>query len=288
VALGDRRGPGYLFDRRPSWRGESKPRAAQRLDSGQSAECRDAGLERVLVEVVPPHIAASDSTFRKSGIPYPFAREGGGGMGDEESTVLKEEVEALGEVLERLTPLSGPSRERVIEYVIGALDISIGAKRPDAAPRPVSLSPSVEPPSTAVPPSQSVHDIRTLRDSKQPGSALEMAALVGYYLADLAPEDDRKTSVDALDLERLFKQAGFPLPARIGNVLPNAAGAGYFDGVERGKYRLNPVGYNLVTHGLPPGQSARVPVKRTSRKAAAKKRTPAKKTARRSSAKRSR
>jgi hypothetical protein len=34
-------------------------------------------------------------------------------------------------------------------------------------------------------------------------------------------------------------------------VLPDAKAAGYFDSVDRGKYKLTRVGYNLVTHSLP-------------------------------------
>jgi hypothetical protein len=55
-------------------------------------------------------------------------------------------------------------------------------------------------------------------------------------------------------LERYFKQAGFKLPKAIKQALPNAAAAGYFDGTGGGRYRLNPVGYNLVVHALPRGQ----------------------------------
>ncbi|MGK2932078.1 MAG: hypothetical protein ACSLFD_04830, partial [Solirubrobacterales bacterium] len=61
---------------------------------------------------------------------------------------------------------------------------------------------------------------------------------------------------------------------RIGMTLPNATQAGYFDATgETGKYRLNPVGYNLVVHGLPSGAEG------TSRRRPATKRAPAKRAA---------
>jgi hypothetical protein len=94
-------------------------------------------------------------------------------------------------------------------------------------------------------------DIRTLREEKGPKTANEMAAVVAYYLAEAAPERERKQTVTTADLERHFKQAGYPLPSRIGNTLANAAAAGYFDNAGRGEYRLNPVGFNLVTQNLP-------------------------------------
>jgi hypothetical protein len=81
-----------------------------------------------------------------------------------------------------------------------------------------------------------------------------MAALVAYYLSELAPDGERKDEISAADLEKYFKQAAFRLPRSLRMTLPNAAAAGYFDGAGAGRYRLNPVGYNLVVHGLPRSQ----------------------------------
>ena len=70
-----------------------------------------------------------------------------------------------------------------------------------------------------------------------------MAALVAYYLSELAPEGERKDAINASDLQQYFKQAGFKLPKAILQALPNAAAAGYLDAEGNGLYRLNPVGY---------------------------------------------
>ena len=78
-----------------------------------------------------------------------------------------------------------------------------------------------------------------------------MAALVAYYLSEVAEEPERKESINTSDLEKYFKQAGFRLPKRMPQVLPNAAAAGYLDSAGSGYYKLNPVGYNLVVHALP-------------------------------------
>lgn len=98
-------------------------------------------------------------------------------------------------------------------------------------------------------------DIRTLRNQKQPGNALQMACVVAYYLQEHAPQDERTKEITTADLERLFKQAGFKLPARMQQVLVDAKTAGYFESVDRGKYKLTRVGYNLVTHSLPKGSA---------------------------------
>jgi hypothetical protein len=96
-------------------------------------------------------------------------------------------------------------------------------------------------------------DIRTLRNEKQPTNALQMACIVAYYLQEHAPRDERTKEVTAADVERLFKQAGYKLPSRTTQLLVDTKAAGYFESVDRGKYRLTRVGYNLVTHSLPKG-----------------------------------
>ncbi len=179
---------------------------------------------------------------------------------------FEDEVEAIGVVLRALAPLSGGARERVVRYVLNALDLSAAVDEVGHAlaneheyerelPEPGRVS--------------HVNDIRTLREAKQPQTANEMAALVAYYVQELAPESERREWVNAADLEKYFKTAPYPLPSKISNTLGNAAGAGYFDVVGGGRYKLNPVGHNLVVHGLPAAEGARAP-RKTTRKAAKK------------------
>jgi hypothetical protein len=78
-----------------------------------------------------------------------------------------------------------------------------------------------------------------------------MAAVVAFYLSEVAPSDERRNAINVSDVQKYFKQAGFKLPKIPAKALLNAAAAGYFDPVGNGMYRLNPVGYNLVAHGLP-------------------------------------
>jgi hypothetical protein len=94
-------------------------------------------------------------------------------------------------------------------------------------------------------------DIRSLKNLKQPVGAIQMACVAAFYLQEHAPEEERTKEVSTADLERLFKQAGFKLPSRMQQVLPDAKSAGYFESIDRGKYKLTRVGYNLVTHSLP-------------------------------------
>ena len=100
-------------------------------------------------------------------------------------------------------------------------------------------------------------DIRSLKEQKQPKSAVQMACLVAYYLNEHASDGDKKATVKIEDMEKYFKQGGYKLPQRIGQLLVDAKAAGYFDSAGRGEYRLNAAGYNLVAHGMPTSQAAK-------------------------------
>jgi hypothetical protein len=95
-----------------------------------------------------------------------------------------------------------------------------------------------------------------LKEDKKPDSSNQMAALVAYYLSEIADVPERKDAINTADLERYFKQASFKLPKSLSSTLPNATAAGYFDPAGSGLYKLNAVGYNLVAHGLPRASSA--------------------------------
>jgi hypothetical protein len=160
------------------------------------------------------------------------------------------EIQALEQVIGALDPLDQEARARVLDYTFKRLGIEDSLPThqrkslPSASDDVSTSEPMISPPSPK-------HDIRTLRDEKQPTSANEMAAVVAYYLADLAPTDERKAEIGTADIEKYFKQAGHPLPKVVEKTLQNAAAAGYLDSAARGLYSLNPVGHNLVAHGLP-------------------------------------
>ncbi len=161
------------------------------------------------------------------------------------------ELEAIGTILRALDGLEGESIQRVLDYVFGRL--SIGQVRATAPPQAAAItSGAVGPPDFRH--SHTQLSIRDLKEEKRPESSNQMAALVAYYLSEISPETERKSSINAADLEKYFKQAGFKLPQKIPQTLPNAAAAGYFDAAGNGLYQLNPVGYNLVVHGLPRSQ----------------------------------
>ncbi|MFL5872740.1 MAG: hypothetical protein ACJ75T_04570 [Solirubrobacterales bacterium] len=179
------------------------------------------------------------------------------------------EIAAIEQVIEALDPLDDDARSRVLEYAFKRLGIVETATQPSAAPESAVPDPPTE---DQGPLMGAPTDIRSLREEKQPKSANEMAAVVGYYLAEVAPPSERRTEIGTSDIEKYFKQAQHPLPEAPGRTLINAAAAGYFDKVQRGLYSLNPVGHNLVAHGLPRSNTVSSPSRPKRAKPAGKKR----------------
>jgi hypothetical protein len=162
------------------------------------------------------------------------------------NTSADKELAAIGAILSALEKLDGESIQRVLDYVFGRL--SLGERTPVTSTAPVSHAQARE---ADVELSGRRPSIRDLKNEKQPESSNQMAALVAYYLSEIAPREERKESINTTDLEKYFKQAAFRLPKSLAKTLSNAAAAGYLDAVGNGYYKLNAVGYNLVVHGLP-------------------------------------
>jgi hypothetical protein len=179
--------------------------------------------------------------------------------------LIDAEIEAIKAVLRALDPLPPEVRSSVLGYVrqrlkIAADQVQLAPASNNAATVPISEAAATE---RAVVPTH----IKDFKEKKDPHSANEMAAIVGYYLANVAPQQDRKDKITTKDIETYFKIAEYPLPKKTQFTLPNARAAGYLDAIGNGEYKLNAVGHNLVAHGLP----------RTKRFKAASKRRPTKK-----------
>lgn len=167
------------------------------------------------------------------------------------------ELKAINAIVTALAPLKEEQRLRALEYVLRRFNaVALQAAPVGAAPQ--AFQPSASPPQAALTSSAPgmMLDIRTLKETKQPKSANEMAALVAFYLSEVASPVERKLEIDRADIERYFKLANFKLTANAGMTLVNAKNAGYLDtGSGAGQYRLNPVGYNLVAHRMGSGEA---------------------------------
>lgn len=165
------------------------------------------------------------------------------------------ELKAIAKIMEALDSLDGEAKERTLSYVLKRLGLASlekgQAKFPTQGESKI-IDEQNPYPSESRTLDDTIPDIRTLKEQKAPSSAGQMAAIVAYYLSEIAPKNERRDSITTKDIQIYFKQAGYPLPKVLKVTLPNAKFAGYFDsGTNPGSYKLNPVGYNLVTHNLP-------------------------------------
>lgn len=161
------------------------------------------------------------------------------------------ELQAITTIMNILQPLDDEARKRIVGYVIDRLKISAPTQQRDRFTRS-SLSSGQSTISESGEAGNNLQiDIRKLRETKLPDSAVEMAVLVAYYLSELAPDEERKSSVNSNDLAKYFKQAKFPLPRSMKDVLPHAKTSGFMESISHGEYKLTSVGYNLAVHTLP-------------------------------------
>lgn len=148
--------------------------------------------------------------------------------------------------MEALTPLDQEAREHALDFVMKRLGINI----PKTAPVPHVHAPI--PAHPAAPPPVAGTDIRSFADLKEPKTLNEKVAVVAFFLSQVAPAEERRDFITSDDIKPYFIQAGFELPTGPTNMtLTNAKNAGYLNAMERGQYRLNSVGHNLVAHKLP-------------------------------------
>ena len=182
-----------------------------------------------------------------------------------------DDVKAITVLISVLRPLEPQARIHVLDFVFKRLGISLPSAETAAPAAPSGLAmPAASP---AVPPSSSasVVDIRTFASEKNPLKVNEKVALVAYYVAHLAPPAERRDYLVADDIKRYFLQADFELPTSPpGITLAHAKNAGYLNALERGQFRLNAVGHNLVAHKLPADEGGLKHKKKTGRKKVSK------------------
>lgn len=182
---------------------------------------------------------------------------------------IDKEIKAIKAVLHALEPLAADVRASVLGYVLQRLQIVLA---PSTQASTAGASSAIAGATAGVAETGGeqqtlpVH-IKVFKEQKKPRSASEMAALVAYFLANVAPKAERKDRIAAKDIETYFKIAEFPL-TKTQFTLPNAKAAGYLDAVGSGEYKLNAVGHNLVVHSMPrdaDGKTAsrRKPAKKT-------------------------
>lgn len=174
-----------------------------------------------------------------------------------------DDLDAVRTIVEALKDFDVPEQRRIIRWAEEKLGLSSGggASGLSSPSRPSLLSAFMAEPGGQSTQSR-VSDIKSFVQQKQPTSDNQFAAVVAYYYAFEAPSEQRKSEIGASDLRDAARQAARTRLRKPIATLHNAVRHGYLDkGKERGMFRLNAVGENLVAMALPAG-NAELPQKR--------------------------
>jgi hypothetical protein len=180
------------------------------------------------------------------------------------------DIDAVKQVVDALEGFEPGDQQRIIRWACEKLGIA-ASSAPVAIVAPSSSLPSS---TTSDLTAQSLpsmpgtrRDIRSFIDSKKPANDMQFAAAVAYFYAFEAPEADRKDSIGPDDLQDACRQLGRARLHNPGQTLRNACYHGLLDKAgDRGNYKLNTVGENLVAVTLPGENSSAQPRKSSVRK----------------------
>lgn len=182
-----------------------------------------------------------------------------------------DDLEAVRVVVETLQAFPADDQRRIIRWAQEKLGLGAVSTR--------GLPADEEATAAAV---GRVRDVRTFLEEKRPASDIHFAAAVAYFYAFEAPVSERKQEVTAADLQEAARMAGRARLAKPIVTLHNAVKAGYLNkGPDRGSFRINTVGENLVAMAMPTSEGATVRARPSSttrqKKKGAAKKAPAKK-----------
>jgi hypothetical protein len=146
-------------------------------------------------------------------------------------------------------------QERIMRWVAESLSLSHIPKTPSPAvhgvenPTQSAIIPPVHTPRTGSAPTSK--NIKSFVDEKKPKNDLQFAAIVAYFHRFEAADEARKETIGSEDLQDAARLASWSRFTNPSSTLNNAVKQGYLDRSERGQYKLNPVGENLVAMALP-------------------------------------
>jgi hypothetical protein len=187
-----------------------------------------------------------------------------------------DDLEAVRVLVERLQQFDAKDQERILRWTREKLGLPVAVQSTagqgsTSDRREHATTPTIHPGSGTR------KDIKGFVAEKNPASDNQFAAVVAYYYRFEAPEDKRKESITSQDLQEACRQAGRERLHNPAMTLNHAHSVGLLDrAAERGAYKINSVGENLVAMTLPgEGRSGvskpgRKPTKGSTRRSARK------------------
>ncbi len=183
-----------------------------------------------------------------------------------ESSGAKNPLAAAQKIVAELDGVPKDDQALALKFAMEALKLQL-----PAAQAQVPHAPPHTPP---VAPVQG-KDIKSFTAAKAPKSDQQFAAVVAYYYQFEAPAGQRRDFIDATTMREAARMAGRKQVKDWSITLSNAMRTGYLDKSERGAFKLNAVGENLVAITLPDnaasGNNGGFKKKRSKKKATKKK-----------------
>ena len=158
----------------------------------------------------------------------------------------KNDFQIASEIAALLKDVENERQARILRWVSESLGLKPSVLKNEVGSGGTSGA-SLAPP----PPSGRMVDIKTFMDSKQPKSDNQFAAATAYYYRFEAPVEQRMDAITPDVLQNATRLSGRARIKDPGKALHNAKMLGYLDTAERGAYRINTVGENLVAMTMP-------------------------------------
>lgn len=182
-----------------------------------------------------------------------------------------DDLDAVRSIADALKGFQPDEQRRILRWAQEKLGL---AATPSSTAPP---SPGEPRGTTETAPAVSRTDIKTFLQAKRPASDVQFAASVAYYFMFEATTETRKEGIAPSDLQEAARLSGRARLSSPRTTLNNAVRLGYLDrGPDRGTFRINTVGENLVAMAMPAGEERAVTSPRPKGRSGAK----AKKTAR--------
>lgn len=186
----------------------------------------------------------------------------------------KSPLDAAQKIVAELTGMAPEHQALALKFATETLGV------PFLAPPQSPANPSALPTHAPTPPPSGTApyaDIKAFTALKAPKSDQQFAAVVAYFYQFEAPLDSRKEIIDVQTMKDAARLAGRKQAPQWRFTLQNAKNAGYLNSAGDGKFKLSPVGENLVAITLPgngtTGTGASKPAKKKPKKKVSRRKT---------------
>lgn len=165
------------------------------------------------------------------------------------TTEAADDFDAAKAIYEKLKDIPHERQEKILRWVCESLGIDLPTRyiEKPAPPPPIEDQRPDIPSATGKQPT----DIKSFIASKKPRSDTQFAAAVAYYYRFVAKTEERLDTINAEALQNASRQARGGALHNPKATLNNAVTSGFLDRAERGAFRINTVGENLVAMTLP-------------------------------------